>query len=62
MNIVEAVQSADRALGPRLLYRLFEGAMKFEKSEKRIKTAMVILLAGRLTMRLKTIQQAVLNH
>lgn len=56
MNIVEAVQSADRALGPRLLYRLFEGAMKFEDPNKRIKTAMVILLAGRLTMRLKTIQ------
>lgn len=56
MNIVEAVQSADRALGPRLLYRLFEGAMQFEDRNKRIKTGMVILLAGRLTMRLKTIQ------
>ena len=56
MNIVEAVQSADRALGPRLLYRLFEGAMQIEDRNKRIKTGMLILLAGRLTMRLKTIQ------
>jgi hypothetical protein len=56
MDLVEAIQSADRALGPRLLFRLFKAATQFEDFKKRITTELVILLAGRLTFRVKTIQ------